>query len=284
MSNNIIALIDGSIYSHSVCAHAGWVSSKTGQPVELIHVLGRREMLGDQDLSGSIALGARSAILDELSKLDEQRAKLVGERGRAILEDAEAVLRDAGVANVQARLRRGDLLETIADREDDAGLIVIGKRGEAADFAKGHLGSNLERLIRGSHKPVLVAARAFREVKKVMLAFDGGMSSLKAVEFVAKDKLFDDLHVHVVTVGNPSLEHQKSLEQAVATLRLAGRHASSAMQQGQPDQVLAKLVEEDSHDMVVMGAYGHSRIRNLIIGSTTTATVRSCKVPLMLMR
>jgi nucleotide-binding universal stress UspA family protein len=36
--------------------------------------------------------------------------------------------------------------------------------------------------------------------------------------------------------------------------------------------------------MVVMGAYGHSRIRSLIIGSTTTEMVRSCKVPVVLVR
>ena len=284
MSNNIIALVDGSIYSHSVCDHAAWVARKTDMAVELVHVLGRREMLGDQDLSGSIALGARSSILNELTKLDEQRAKLVGERGRAILEDAEAILRKAGVAHVQARLRRGDLLETIADREEEASMIVVGKRGEAADFAKGHLGSNLERLIRGSHKPVLVASRAFREIKKVMLAFDGGSSSVKAAEYIADGTLFDGLHVHLVTVGSPSSDHQQILEQAMAKLQSAGREASYSLHQGQPEQVLAKLVEEESHDLVVMGAYGHSRIRSLIIGSTTTATVRSCKVPLLLMR
>jgi nucleotide-binding universal stress UspA family protein len=33
-----------------------------------------------------------------------------------------------------------------------------------------------------------------------------------------------------------------------------------------------------------MGAYGHSRIRNLMIGSTTTAMIRTCKVPVVLMR
>ncbi len=284
MSNNIIALVDGSIYSHSVCDHAAWVAQKTDMPVELVHVLGRREMLGDQDLSGSIALGARSSILSELTKLDEQRAKLVGERGRAILEDAEAILRKAGVAHVQARLRRGDLLETIADREDEAAMIVVGKRGEAADFAKGHLGSNLERLIRGSHKPVLVASRAFCEIKKVMLAFDGGSSSVKAAEYIAECALFHGLHVHLVTVGNPSSDHQQILEQATAKLQSAGREASYSLHQGQAEQVLAKIVEEESHDLVVMGAYGHSRIRSLIIGSTTTATVRSCKVPLLLMR
>jgi nucleotide-binding universal stress UspA family protein len=33
-----------------------------------------------------------------------------------------------------------------------------------------------------------------------------------------------------------------------------------------------------------MGAYGHSRIRNFIIGSTTTEMVRSVKIPVMLFR
>ncbi len=32
------------------------------------------------------------------------------------------------------------------------------------------------------------------------------------------------------------------------------------------------------------GAYGHSRIRNLIIGSTTTEMIRSCKIPIVLFR
>jgi nucleotide-binding universal stress UspA family protein len=33
-----------------------------------------------------------------------------------------------------------------------------------------------------------------------------------------------------------------------------------------------------------MGAYGHSRVRSLIIGSTTTGMVRSCKIPIALCR
>jgi nucleotide-binding universal stress UspA family protein len=33
-----------------------------------------------------------------------------------------------------------------------------------------------------------------------------------------------------------------------------------------------------------MGAYGHSRIRSLVIGSTTTAIVRRCKIPVLMFR
>ena len=37
-------------------------------------------------------------------------------------------------------------------------------------------------------------------------------------------------------------------------------------------------------NLLVMGAYGHSRIRSLIIGSTTSEMIRSCLVPVMLFR
>jgi len=56
------------------------------------------------------------------------------------------------------------------------------------------------------------------------------------------------------------------------------------IEQGQADDAIAKRVETDDINLVVMGAYGHSRIRSLIIGSTTTEMVRSCKVPVMLFR
>jgi nucleotide-binding universal stress UspA family protein len=53
---------------------------------------------------------------------------------------------------------------------------------------------------------------------------------------------------------------------------------------GQPETALGKLVVDEGYQLLVMGAYGHSRIRSLIIGSTTTEMVRSCKVPVMLVR
>ena len=93
----IVALVDGSTYSASVCDHAAWIASRTGAPVELIHVLGRREASDTHDHSGAIALGARTALMEQLAELDAQRAKLISHRGRAILDDAQALLEKAGV-------------------------------------------------------------------------------------------------------------------------------------------------------------------------------------------
>lgn len=280
----IVALVDGSIYSASVCEHAAWIASRTSAPVELIHVLGRREASDTHDHSGAIALGARTALMEELAALDAQRAKLISHRGRAILEDAQALLEKAGVTEVTTRLRQGDIVEAVADVEADARVILIGKRGEAADFAKGHLGSNLERIVRASHKPVFVASRAFKQITKVLVAYDGGASAMKAVDHIARSPLFQGLSVHVVTVGSASPEVTKGLADAKAMLKAAGIEAETSVLPGQPEAALAKLVEEAQFDMLVMGAYGHSRIRSLIIGSTTTAMIRACKVPVVLMR
>jgi nucleotide-binding universal stress UspA family protein len=284
MNEKIIALVDGSIYSASVCDHAAWIAERTGAPVEVLHVLGRREGAETQDRSGAIALGARTALLNELAALDAQRAKLMMERGRAILDDAQAKLQDAGLPQITTRLRHGDIVETVVEIETQARALVIGKRGEAADFATGHLGSNLERILRSAHKPVLVTSRAFRPIQKVLVAFDGGMSALKAVDHIARSPVFQGLTVHMVTVGSESAQVTKGLDTAQATLRSAGIIAKTSILPGQPETALGRLVDDDGFDLLVMGAYGHSRIRSLIIGSTTTTMIRACKVPVLLVR
>jgi nucleotide-binding universal stress UspA family protein len=53
---------------------------------------------------------------------------------------------------------------------------------------------------------------------------------------------------------------------------------------GQPEAVIAAHIEAHDIGLLVMGAYGHSRIRNLIIGSTTSAMLRSCRIPVLLFR
>lgn len=283
MTEKLIALIDGSIYSKSVCENAAWISRRTGAPVELLHVMGRRET-ASSDLSGTIALGARTALLQELASLDEQRARLGQKRGRAILEDGEAILRAAGVETVTSRLRQGDLLEAVAEAEPGSRGIVIGKRGEAADFASLHLGSNLERIARAATKPVFVAARAFRPIAKVLIAYDGGPSAMKAVDHMARAPLFAGLDIRLLTVGSESSDLQRRLEGAQATLRAGGHEASIEIAAGQPEKIIAEVIERDGIDLLVMGAYGHSRIRALIIGSTTAEMMRSCKVPVVLFR
>lgn len=279
----IIACIDGSVYSHSVADHAGWAALRLAANVELLQVLGRREASSD-DLSGNITADARQHLLAELAALDADRAKLIQKRARLVMDEAKQRLADQGLRDVTISLRNGDLLETLAERERGADLVIIGKRGEAADFAKLHLGSNLERVVRASSKPILVASRAFNPIKTALIAFDGGDSALRAVDYAARSPLFAGIAVRLVTVGREDTGTQQALRAAAAQLQAAGIEADTQIVTGLPDKAIAGIVESDGIDLLVMGAYGHSRIRSLVIGSTTTEMIRSCKVPVLLFR
>src|SRR3546814_7654147 len=95
----VIACIDGSVYSHSVCDHAAWAAVRMGVPLELLHVLGRREISTlPTDFSGSLGAGAQEMLLTELAALDEQKAKLAEARGRLILDEAKTRI-EIGRAN-----------------------------------------------------------------------------------------------------------------------------------------------------------------------------------------
>ncbi|MCH9806490.1 MAG: universal stress protein [Alphaproteobacteria bacterium] len=284
--SRIIAFIDASIYADSVCDHAAWLAKRMSVGIDLIHVLGRRDMTNTQgNLSGALDLDARDHLLAELSSIDEQNAKLAQKKGRVILDHAKKRLEDAGVADVQLKLRIGDLIDTMHEFEGQSSLIVIGKRGEAADFAKLHLGSNVERVARASEKPVLVTSRAFQPIKRVLVAFDGGASVTKAVTYLSKThKAFSGLDLHLLMVGDRTTDATDRIEHAAGILNAAGYDVKSEIVPGEPDKVIAKAVENDDFDLMLMGAYGHSRIRNLIIGSTTTEMIRSCKIPIVLFR
>ncbi len=281
----IMALIDGSVYAQSVCDHAAWIAKRGEATVKLVHALGRRHGPTKQtDLSGSIGIGARSVLLDELAAHDAQTAKLAQKRGRAILEDAKARVEAAGAHDVTTQMRHGDVVESVQELQDEADLIIIGKRGEAEGFAKKHLGSNMERVVRSTHKPVLVSSRSFTPIKNFMIAYDGGASAQKAIEHVANAKTLKGLACHLLTIGADSAANQQKLQAATTILQEAGLEVSAQIIDGQPEEVIVKKIAADDINLLMMGAYGHSRIRNLVIGSTTTAMVSACKIPVLLFR
>jgi nucleotide-binding universal stress UspA family protein len=189
-----------------------------------------------------------------------------------------------GFDNLTTRLRHGDIVETVEDLEADADIIVIGKRGESADFNQLHLGSNLERVVRSSHRPVLVVSRVFKPIQRFLIAYDGGPSVLKAITEIARSKVFADLECEMLSVGVETPQLIAQLEGSANLMREAGYNVLTKIVSGQPEKVIAREIETDAYDLVVMGAFGHSRIRNLIIGSTTTEMIRSCKIPLLLFR
>ncbi len=279
--STILACTDGSLYSPSIYQHASWVAERLGADIHVLHAIEHHESPATRDLSGNLGFSANDELLAELTSLDESRYRVARLRGKAILEDAEKQL---GTATVTTTQRHGSLVDTVEEFEKDAALVVLGKRGEHANFSKGHLGSNLERVVRSAKIPVLVAAREFKPVSRFLIAFDGGTSSLKAIDYVANQPLLKGAECHLVSIGKPGSDLERSLEGAATALKGAGFTVLAELLSGDADEVISAKVKEARIDLLVMGAYGHSRIREFILGSTTTNLIRTCHVPVLLFR
>ncbi|ADE54220.1 universal stress protein [Coraliomargarita akajimensis] len=281
---NILACTDGSIYAPSVYGNAAWAAHQMDASVQVLHMLNPHHKSMKTDLSGSIGFNARQHLLDEIVEIEAAQAKVAAKRGEAILDDAKERLAEAGVAEVSVTQKHGKLSDLISSLERDADLVVIGKRGNNADFEKGHLGSNLERVIRSCEHPVLVAAREFKKMEAFVLAFDGGSSAKKAVDYAAANPLLKGMKCYLLYVGSGNAKVESALAEAQATLVDAGYEVEIEQRSGEPAKVIEAVVAQDSCDLLVMGAYGHSPIRQMIVGSTTSAMIRSVKIPVLLFR
>jgi nucleotide-binding universal stress UspA family protein len=284
--NKVYACIDGLANTAAVIDWAAWSALRLDVPLELLHVLERKpERPQVVDYSGAIGLGAQESLLDQLSDLDEQRGKLAQEAGRQLLAVARERALAAGVSRLDGRLRHGELLDTVLETEPDARLFVLGEHYHASQASKIHLDHHVERVIRSVKRPVLVATgEQFESPKRFVIAFDGSPTARKMVDTVARSPLLVGLPALVAMAGADTAAARQQLEEARQVLAAAGFAAESELVPGEPEEVLPALVKAQGSALLVMGAYGHSRIRQLIVGSTTTTLLRLSEAPVLILR
>ena len=280
----VIACIDGSPSSAAVCDYAAWASLRLEAPLVLLHVLDRSQYPVKEDLSGNIGLGSREHMLEEMTALDEQRSKLALDDGRRMLDEAKKRAEADGVADPILKQRHDDLVGSLAGLQDETRLLVMGLHGEKDGGRHPHVGSQLESAVRTLHRPILASPPLFKTPESLMLAFDGSATTRKGVEMIARSPLFRGLPVHLVMVGADTKDAWEQISEAQHQLQQAGFETEASIRSGDVAETLLAYQDEKGIDLLVMGAYGHSRIREFLVGSTTTRMLCNAQGPLLLLR
>jgi len=285
--NKVYACIDGLGTTPAVIDWAAWSALRLAAPLELLHVLERNlQAMPAADLSGAIGLGAQEALLAQLSELDAQRGKLALEAARQTLANACTYATAAGGQRPEGAIRHGELAEAVLDLEPDARLFVLGEHYHTSKPSKIHLDHHVERVVRAVKRPVLVVTTAepFVAPERFVLAYDGSATARRAVQLVAGSPLLKGLPALLAMAGADTPAARRQLQEALQTLHEAGFDADTALLPGEPERLLPALLKAQGNALLVMGAYGHSRIRQLIVGSTTTTLLRLSEVPVLILR
>lgn len=251
----------------------------------MLHVVQRKDAVtARHDLSGAIGLGVKSQLLEELTRLEEADTRLQVERGRVVIANGEARLAAAGAIGVTTLHRHGGIVETILEREVDAQIVVTGKHGASHQFAQDHIGSKVERVVRASNKPILIASRGAETPSVAVLAYDGSPAARQPAALWSTAPARRSVRTCRCMSWSsvPMTRHRQLLANTEAAL--PGQEVTTTLRSGKPEEVIAAVAGATPDALLMMGAYGHSPLRILIIGSTTTAMIRSVHVPILLVR
>lgn len=283
MSNServVLSCIDGSSVCEAVCDYSCWIANKVNAPLTFLHTIEHQRVPVESNFSGAIGLGAREDLLDELTVVEHDRSRLLIEKGQVMLKSVQERAVEAGVESMESCQRRGSLSESLIDLEDKTRVVVLGLRGEQHENQSG-ISTQLESILRSLYQPILVVNTEYSEPKKIMLAYDGGEPSQKALKMVASSPLFQGIPCHIVYVGDNGDE---ILKDAAKVLDAAGIEVSVASLNGKIEEALSDYQAEHNIDLMLMGAFSHSRIHGLLLGSFTVKMLKKTNKPLLLLR
>jgi len=201
-----------------------------------------------------------------------------------MLDEAEHRVKEQGIDDVIKRQRHGDLTESLLALENQTRLLVMGLHGESSSDRDVHVGSQLETVIRSVHRPILLVPDEYEQPKSAMLAFDGSATAFKGVELLAGSPVLKGMPIHLVMIGADTNDRWEQLKKAEKMLGDLGSDITLAIRAGDVEPTLHAYQEEHDIDILVMGAYGHSRIRQFLVGSTTTTMLKTAKKPLVILR
>ncbi len=147
----------------------------------------------------------------------------------------------------------------------------------------------VEAALFGTGAPVLVVPRDTGELRpfdRIMVAWDESTEALDAVR-KALPVLKESDRAEIVMINPPSHSPERSDPGGVISMMLS-RHgvkadvAILARTMPRVSDVINRYAQEHAIDLIVMGAYGHSRFRESMIGGATREMLETAQMPVLM--
>lgn len=179
--------------------------------------------------------------------------------------------------------------EVIGRRASYADLTLVGPELLSAETLRD---KTIEGALFSSAKPMLLAPEGSRPTllpRKVMIAWDSRIEASRAVR-EAIDVLKTADEVRLVLVDPLEGEGRQGDEPGADIATYLARHGSKVTVDRLPSSgqsvadVLKRHAKDMSAELIVMGAYGHSRLRERIFGGVTKSILEDVSIPVLMAR
>ncbi|TCM60909.1 nucleotide-binding universal stress UspA family protein [Acinetobacter calcoaceticus] len=274
----VIACIDSSPCIHALADAAAWIATQTKRELVLLQILDYYPAsyhLGE--ISGVIGFESNAMLLKELAELEQKQSELALDYSNNLLKHiSEAIYEKHAIQPSQIQ-EKGDFLEQSFNllRPDD--IVVIGRVGERSAEKQRPIGGNVENFIRGANCTVMTVGESFKPPTRFIFAYEDSPTCKSMLKRVASSDLLRLLQCHLLYVG----DHPELLDQPAEFLSDAGLNVVVEYRYGDVAENILDYQQQHQIQLIVLGAFSHSKIHQFFLGSVTTNIFRNATVPLL---
>jgi nucleotide-binding universal stress UspA family protein len=279
---HILALVDHSVYAESVADHAGWLSRASGAAIDIVHVVDPIDPAAIHAGMAGLAVGGPGIV----------RQAYHSEEKLAALESAARLHVDALAARVAAQqdavatghVMVGELRRTVAGLQREAALIVVGKRGDDADFVGLTLGSNLRNVIGVAQIPLLIVPRVFRDIAGWVLGVGDDAGIARPLASLLEEELLPPMPCEIVHVGKADIGIKGDLEIIDRELVAHGHASTISLLRGPIVRLLAERLATEPARLLAIEKFGRARILPQLFGDSVASDITKASLgPVLVM-
>ena len=131
---------------------------------------------------------------------------------------------------------------------------------------------------------MIISPRQFREIRQLALAYDGSERAARAMRAAAEFSVELKVPLAVVTVARDPKLGERILGEARTYLEGYPAETSFELLSGHAHEEIIGFLKRTGTDLLFIGAYGHSRIIEMVLGSATEYVLRNSPCPIFLSR
>ncbi len=279
MIKTILIPVDGSANSATAVDYGIYIAPKLEATLTGLHVIDVYLIQGPlmTDISATVGMPPYDGFFEAVETSLKEKAD-------AVLKNFEDRCRTASISCLTKK-NIGKISDTIIEEAENADLVLMAKKGEHFHLKEGGLlGSVAEAVIRRSGKPVIVIPESFREIESIGLAYDGSAPARKALALCLN---ISEKSKWPITVLIISPDAQKAADLSAQVEEMAQKNLADCeviISAGREVDEILKFIAEGAVELMVMGAYGHNRLRQWLLGSTTSHIIHKSPIPVLLIR
>ncbi len=280
MITSFLTCTDGSAHGDVASDYSILMAKALKASVRGLHVLDIRMLEGPLlgDVSGMIGAGEYFAALPQFRQFTK-------EKGDAVRAAFVMRARTAGL-EVECDVETGHPVHVILSHQTDAGVLVLGQRGENEPFGGELVGAVTERVIRRASHPCLVTPSLFRPIHRILAACDDSLIAPKVAAMAAEWAVALGKPLTILSVADkaPLASIRESAVQSEKIAAGKGAAVETLVREGTAADAILGVASESRSGLIVMGAHSHTRIREWFVGCTTLRILADSALPALLVR